>query len=448
MSEELPRAGVSAEDLVAVIRVHLDRVHDAVRRLGCDPAAAVEVVETSALDLVDVVADRPESVDDAVGWWFARARALGRTVVGSEYDLPLGRGVLADDEDQQVLAEALEQLPETERMALLLRDSYDLADVSVAAALGLSPDTAMERVGRARLQFLPLVDDEPAPRLVHRDSLGALARLGEGGAVASRDATVRRHALSCESCRTVTDAQQRAHLLLAGLSVAALPESEREGVLERAETYAYEALPTSAALVLRGRQLLERDPDDEPRLFSPLLAMMAMVLAVLLGLGAGLLISRTGGPGVIDNTALQNGGQLIAPPPPPAATLPSPPALEVPPAQTRVFEVPPSPRPPSPSPSPTLVIEDLQISIDPDSGPNGQSVTVTGRGWDPGIEVTVEYLDTLGDPTGSRAFAFVNNNGRFTTTLIAFDPASIPGPHVVQASSGSQTAEASFNADG
>ena len=53
MAEQIRAAGVSAEDLVAAIRVHLDRVHDAVRRVGADPGTAVEVVQNSALDLVE-----------------------------------------------------------------------------------------------------------------------------------------------------------------------------------------------------------------------------------------------------------------------------------------------------------------------------------------------------------------------------------------------------------
>ncbi|MCY7366027.1 MAG: hypothetical protein LH469_12060, partial [Frankiaceae bacterium] len=155
--------GVCAEDVLAAVRVHADRVHDAVRRLGCDPRAAAEVVETSALDLVDAVATRPETVPDAVGWWFGRARALAVRVAARTPDLPLGGGVLSVDEDQEVLAEALDQLPEPERFVLLLRDSYDLPAESVAAAVGTDPVSAMERVGRARLGFLPLVDAAPAP---------------------------------------------------------------------------------------------------------------------------------------------------------------------------------------------------------------------------------------------------------------------------------------------
>src|SRR5687768_1445912 len=242
--------GVSAEDLVAAIRVHADRVHDAVRRIGCDAESAVQVVEESAIDLVEVVAARPETVEDAVGWWFARARALGRRVATRSADLPIGGGVLAVDEDQQVLAEALDELPERERVVLLLRDSYDLPATSVGAALGTDEAGALELVGRARLAFLSLVDAVPALSVpAHQSDLGALARIGEGGPVAARDATVRRHALSCVGCRELTDGQQRAHLLLSGLTVIALPEADRIGVLSRVEAHSYSLLPTSASLV-------------------------------------------------------------------------------------------------------------------------------------------------------------------------------------------------------
>ncbi|MCW2616443.1 MAG: hypothetical protein JWN08_3437, partial [Frankiales bacterium] len=297
MDEDPRAAGISTEDITAAVRVHLDRVHDAVRRLGCGPQEALEVVEASALDLVEAVADRPETVEDAVGWWFARARTLGRQVaVADPADLPLGGGVLAVDEDQQVLAESLDQLPERERVALLLRDSYDLPDLSVGAALGTDGDGAMRLVARARLAFLPLVDDEAATRPpAHQDDLGALARLGEGGPVAARDATVRRHALSCDACRAVTDAQQRAHLLLTGLTVVGVPEADRAEVLARVEALASELLPSGAALLLRGREELEQDEQEDHRLFSPLLALLALVVAAGLGLGLGLLLSRDGG---------------------------------------------------------------------------------------------------------------------------------------------------------
>ncbi len=447
---------VSAEDLLAVVRVHADRVHDAVRRLGCSPAAAVEVVETSALDLVDVVAGKPRDVSDLVGWWFARARALGRSVADGDPDLPLGGGVLAADEDQQLIAEALEQLPERERVALLLRDSYDLPATSVGAALGTDADAAMEIVGRARLTFLPEIGDTELPDTAGHDvALGTLARLAIPGPIAARDATTRRHAQSCTVCGGVLDGQERAHLLLAGISVVALPESERTGLLARVEDRARSVLPAAATLAAAGADYVEEEEDDEPRrLLTPLTALAGLFLAVVGGVGLGLLLSRDGTPLLPGrpNAAL------------PAVTADPVPTLAAPPRATgsptatptsfpssSVFTVTPSPQPSTPSP--TAVVrttapaeEPLAISLDPSSGPNGANITVNGTGWLPGSQVTVVYYDSLDRPTQSRATAVADARGRFTTSLAAVDPTNIPGPHEVRAANGSQRSTATYMA--
>lgn len=436
-----------------MVRVYADRVHDTARRLGCAPASAVEVVETSAMDLVDVVARRPETVQDAVGWWFARARDLGRRVAGPAAGLPLGGGVLAVDEDQEILAEALDQLPERERVALLLRDAYDLPAVSVGAALGTHADSAMELVGRARLLFLPLVDDEPAPPVpTHLSDLAAIARIGEGGQVAARDATARRHALSCDGCRTLTDAQQRAHLLLTGLAVAALPEGERAAVLSRVEAAAYAALPTGAALLVTDESDEQWDDDEEdPRLFSPLLALLSLVIAVLLGLGLGLLLTRGGGSTPVGavGTAPRD-VVLISPKPRPPEVLLTPPPIDVPAPVTSVFVIEPTPPPPPSAPpagtGSAPAQEPLTLVVDPSSGPNGATLTVSGTGWTPGAQVLLEYLDPTGTPTGSSAAVVADARGRFRGELTAQDPANLPGRHTVRASDGARTAEAPYDA--
>ncbi len=446
--------GVSAEDLVAAVRVHLDRVHDAVRRLGCEPGAAVEVVEASAVDLVEVVAARPETVEDAVGWWFARARALGRRVA-TRADLPLGGGVLSVDQDQQVLAEALDQLPERERVALLLRDSYDLPATSVGSALGTDADGAMELVGRARLAFLPLVDVEAALVVPsHQGDLGALARLGEATSPAARDATARRHALSCDQCRAITDGQQRAHLLLTGLTVAALPEADRAGVLDRVEEVAYGLLPSSADLLLAGHEDegWEEEDDEPPRLFSPLLALLALVVAGLAGIGIGLLVAHDGGPDSLAGAdgSLPPGLRLASPQPPPKGSQASPATVQQTRPDTTVFVIPPSPSPePVPAPvvtTPAEASEPLSLSLSPAVGPNGTALTVNGAGFAPDSEVRVDYLDSAGTPTGSQAVVVTDARGRFTAELAAQDPSNVPGAHEVVATDGAQTARATFTA--
>ncbi|CAN5244426.1 hypothetical protein BH24ACT10_BH24ACT10_05560 [soil metagenome] len=438
-------AGATAADLLAAVRVHADRVHDAVRRLGCDRRAAAEVVETSALDLVDTVGTRPETVPDAVGWWFARARALALQLATNAPDLPLGGGVLAVDEDQEVLAASLERLPEPERFVLLLRDAYDLPAESVAAAIGTGTEAALARVGRARLAFLALVDDGPVLDIpAHQSDVEALARIGEGGPVAARDATTRRHALSCEDCRALTDAQQRAHALLTGLAVVALPEAERVGVLARVQSAAYAALPARAEHLLSSCD--EVRDDDEPRSSRLLLVLLLPVVAAALGVGLGVLLSQTGADEQAG--ALPEDAQLITPPPPAPSTTVSPPTLQFPAPRTTVFILPPPSPPPAPAPEPTVAppAEPLAITLDQTSGPDGEPLTVSGTGWTPGIEVRLEYVEPTGRPTQSQAVATADADGRFTAELVALDPERLPGPHVVRASDGELTAEASYDA--
>ncbi len=434
---------LTADEVLAVVRVHADRVHDAVRRLGCGPEAAVEVVEESAIDLVNAAAGQPEAVGDPVGWWFARARALGRSLAGGDEDLPVGGGVLSGDANQVRLAEALESRPERERAALLLRDSYDLPASAVGTSLGLDAAGAMEVVGAARLAFLPALLGGTAPSLgEHAFDLGALARLGEGGQAAARDATTRRHVQSCDRCAAVLDAQERARRLLSGLTVVALPDAEREGLLARVETRARDLLPAA-----------EPDPEegyDEPhRRYSLSLMALGLVLAAGVGIGAGLLASR-GTP--MSAAATNNAVPLVTAAPvlvlPPATNSPGTPSLLPSP---RVFLVTPSATPTPSATStataaPTISAEPLTLELTPSSGANNTEITVNGRGWTPGTQVTVRYLERFGQNAGSTATVAVDGRGRFTTNLTAHDSQGLPGPHSVAADDGTHQQRATFTA--
>jgi DNA-directed RNA polymerase specialized sigma24 family protein len=443
-----PVPGVCAEDLVAVVRVHLDRVHDAVRRLGCDETAALEVVETSAMDLVEALAGGPVTVTDPVGWWFARARVLGTRVGSDGGELPIGSGLLSSDEDQLVLAEALEQLSERDRAVLLLRDSYDLPATSVGAALGTDAAGAMQLVGRARLAFLPYADDEPSPAVpAHQGDLGALARVAEGGRLAPADATPRRHAMSCLACRSVIDAQQRAHLLLAGLAVVAMPDTDRAAVLGRVEQHAAALLPSSASLLAVAE---DEEWEDEPdrRLLSPLLALVGLILAIALGAALGVALTGTGGGALDPRDAAAN----VLPPVTPApalspAPLAAPPPTSAPRPRTTVFVIPDPTTPPPTTAAPAPAAEP-QLSVDPASGPDGARLTVTGTGWTPGATVALDYLDPSGQPTGSRTSTTADDQGRFSATLVARDPARTPGRHTVRARDGASTAFAAYDVTG
>ena len=439
---------ISAEAVLAAVRVHADRVHDAVRRLGCGPDAAVHVVRDSALDLVDTVAADPTSVGDPVGWLFARARVLGRSRAGGPGDeLPVGGGVLSGDTNQVRLAEALELLPDQQRAALLLRDSYALPAAAVGTALALEPTAALELVARARLAFLPhLLGGESLERSGGHSDLDALARLGEGGPVAARDATARRHAQSCEECSAVLDVQERAHRLLSGLTVVALPDTDRQDLIAAVDQRAAQLLPPAAVPV-------EEEPwDDGPRRVLPL-SLAAVLLLVAIGLGAAVGLYASRGRQAPATAAVGGPAAFVTPAPvltvPPASRLPAPPTT---PATTQVFTITPSPVPvvttPPPSPSPTATPPSptvpASLTLAPSSGPNGTNVSVNGAGWTPGATVRVGYQNQAGAVTPSTSSAVVQADGTFSTVLTATDTGGVPGPHRVTASDGTHSSEATF----
>ena len=441
----------TSEDLLAVVRVHADRVHDAVRRLGCSPLVALEVVTESALDLVAVVGRDPAAARDPVGWWFARAWDLGQPAAGDSPDLPLGGGLLSADHDQQVLAEVLEQCPERDRMALLLRDSYALAEVSLGAALDLATDPAMEVVGHARLAFLQALEGQ-VPHTVgsHRPDLPALVRLAEGGQVAARDATTRRHVQSCTTCQSTVRALERAHLLLAGLTVVALPNGEREVLLSHVEPAARAAL---VAPLVAGEY--EEEPDPPRRLLSPLVALLLLGLAVLVGLGSGVLLSRNIGPDTRPLDVLAVQGAPEDPPQQAVAVNVGPPRSPDPLPSLTVSTVPPSPRvqasrtAAAPSPSPRVTgpaVGSRTLTLDQTRGPNGAFLTVRGTGWPAQQQVRLDYLDRFGRVVGSGAVTTTDATGAFAAIFQAQDPTGLPGRHQVRAISGVEMATTPYDA--
>ncbi len=437
---------LTVDELMAAVRVHSDRVHDAVRRLGCPPDQAVQVVQTSALELVDAVA--ADTVSEPVGWWFARARALGRAATTAADDLlPVGGGVLGGDANQVRLAEALESRPERDRAALLLRDSYDLPATAVATVLNTDTDAAMQTVGAARLEFLPaLLGGSSLSLAGHAVDLAALSRLAEGGPLAARDATTWRHVQSCGRCADVLDAQERARRMLSGLTVVALPDVAREQVLATTQARADALLPLDDAVLMD-----DEDDEDEPRRgYSLSLIALGLVVAVAAGVGIGIVISRGK---AVSPTAAVRGVPVITQAPvlaaAPRATASPTPTPSVPPTP-RVYVITPSPTPEptatetvAPSATPTVSQEPLTLSLDPSSGPNDSTITVSGTGWTPGQPVQVEYVTSFG-ATGSSSTVVADERGRFTTQLTAHDPQNLPGPHDVRADDGTHQQTATF----
>lgn len=284
---------VAAETVVAAVRAHADRVHDLARRLGCNPSAAAEVTEASALELVDAAAATPHEVADPVGWWFRRAEELARAVSGgvpaARQPRPMGEtrpfvGLVG----QGVLTRALAELPDEERLLLLLRDSYDLAPSTVAAASGRTPDAVSLMVARGRLELLDSCGEAVPEPTGHVGELGPLARVAEGS-VAPRDVAVARHVGRCAGCTAVVDAQTRARRLMAGLVVVALVDADRDTVLRRTRQRAGDLLPTRAAIDEARAAVLAEEPPEPPPLVSGLLVLALLLLGLVVGVVAGVL---------------------------------------------------------------------------------------------------------------------------------------------------------------
>jgi DNA-directed RNA polymerase specialized sigma24 family protein len=436
---------LTSDELMAVVRVHADRVHDAVRRLGCGPDASVRVVQQSALELVEAAGHRSSEVTDPVGWWFTRARSLGRKATTEDDELPLGGGVLSTDAYQVRLAEALESRPERERAALLLRDSYDLPLPTVATVLALDEEAAAELVAQARLSFLPLLTTTPAvPHSDHVAQLGPLGRVAEGGAVAARETSARRHVQGCASCAAIVDAQERARRLLSGLTVVAMPDGDREVLLARVEDRARPLLPVAEPLE-------DEDWDDEPsRGYSLSLMALGLVLAVGAGAGVGALASR-GDPitALTDQRSLPlvTAAPVLNVRPAPSVTATASPT---PSPSPRVFVVTPSP---TPTPTATVTVEPTAtdtaqpttLVLDPTSGPADTQITVTGEGWTPGSQILVQFHNAFGNGAGATAQAVADPQGTFTTTIAAHDNnQNFVGPHTVSADDGMHHAETTF----
>lgn len=427
--------GLPAEDVITAISVHADRAHDAVRRQGASADLAIEALETSALDTVDRARSFADSVDALVGWWFARARALSLQEPQDGGALPLGGGLLAADSEQELLAEALELRPERERTALLLRDAYDLPPAVVAAALGTDQDAAMHLLGRARLHLLPDVSDTDFP--LHSGHGGvneaAMARLSEKNPPTARDSEARRHTDHCSRCRAVLGAQGEARGLLAGLSIVALSDGDREHLLTAVRTRAEMVLPTQEEVARR--QAVIADADDQPlprRLFAPIPVIAALVLATAVGLFFGNVLSTDGGRTFF---VRQDTIEVTAPPPQQVNVAPAPPIPSARPS-TRAYIL-----PPTMAPVPTAM-----LFLDPVTGPNGTLVTITGTGWMQDLPVALEYLTPDGLSTGTTGFATPDATGTFTTQLSLFDPSGQIGEHLVVATDGTSRAEAVFTA--
>jgi len=181
---------------------YVDAVYAASNRLTADRQIAEEVVQETFLALWN----RAELFDPAVGslaaWLHTiarnrtvdRLRAAGRrpslvpfsatsgedeqdsaaldrlvatgTVLGGAHLGPGPEGELATTELRQVLREALEELPDAERTAIVLAYREELSQTEIAERLGWPPGTVKTRTRRALLRLRGALADELGPGAV------------------------------------------------------------------------------------------------------------------------------------------------------------------------------------------------------------------------------------------------------------------------------------------
>ena len=437
---------VSADDVVAAVRVHADRVHDLLRRSGCGAEESIEVCESYAFALIDALGNAPETVGDMAGWWFGRALDLGRRLgapaaepVTDQLDAEMPTSVLSGTSGEAEVRSALAQLPEQERAAVMLRDGYDLAPEAVGVALGREVEWAASLVASGRLRLASLYDGRPVPDLgAHTGrtpvDIGMLGRLTDGSLPPQRSLPLRRHVAVCSACEDVTERLAKARRLVAGLPVLAMPDDDREAMLERVAARAMTTLPSVDEVLLA----IEEEDDTRPAV-SPIIAIFAIVIALVLGVAVAAATSETTG----SNGGLHQTAPTLAPETP-SFSVPVTPTLTAKSAKpSKSATVTPSITASSATPTTattTAAATVATLSISPTSGPRGTTIVVTGDGWTPGVAVTLRYAGALATSTASTT---PNSRGQFKARLKA--NGALPGSYTVSADNGTQNASQQFD---
>ncbi|HEU5034439.1 MAG TPA: sigma factor-like helix-turn-helix DNA-binding protein [Mycobacteriales bacterium] len=438
---------VSADDYVAAVRVHADRVHDLLRRRGCGPAESVEVCEAYAFALLDALVNAPETVGDTAGWWFGRALELGRRLDDDPVEPEMSASVLAGTSGEGQVRAALGRLPQQERDAVMLRDAYDLPPQSVAVALGLDVDTAAAVVAVGRLHLVEAYDERPTPDLSSHTGrtpidLGMLGRLADGSLPSPRMAPLRRHLGNCRGCEDAVELMAKGRRLCAGLPVVAMPDEAREAMLDRVTARAVAVLPTVEQVLLA----IEEDEERRPAV-SPIAVVLVIVLALVLGVAIAALTTAGSGDthAFVDATptaAAEQPSFSVSPQPStsgsasPTATVTATAGS----AATQTAAAVATPKHPKRTPTRSAKpVAAAAITVSPRQGRRGTAVTVSGTGWSPGAVVQISYSGAL---ASSQASAQADQHGRFTATLQA--NGTLPGSYTITASDGSQTATATF----
>jgi anti-sigma factor RsiW len=304
----------------------------------------------------------------------------------------------------------------------------------VAVALRRDQETSDALVAAGRLHLVATYDSRPVPDLGGHSGrtpadLPTLSRLADGTLAPQRTVGLRRHLPACVGCEETVEALAKGRRLAAGLPVIAMPDEEREAMLERVIARANATLPSVDDVLVA----IEEDDDVQPAV-SPLLVVAAIVFALILGVAvAAITRSSTG-----NATDEQLQTAPSATPVSPAFSVSASPSTSVSTTPTKSASATRSPTAPPSSSAPAVVINPA-INIDPSSGPRGTAITVQGTGWEPSDTINIRYT---GPVSTANQVATASRRGTFTVTLTA--NGLVPGDYTISASGGSGSASASF----
>jgi hypothetical protein len=333
---------------------------------------------------------------------------------------------------------ALDELPDGERAAVLLRDAYDLPPQAVAVALRRDDETTASIIAAGRLHLVSLYEGRPPPSLAGHTArtpadLSTLGQLADGTLAPQRSVGLRRHLGACVACEETVDALARARRLAAGLPVIAMPDEAREAMLERVTERATAVLPSVDEVLVA----VEEDEQTRPAI-SPLVVVAAIVVALVLGVAVAA-ATRSGGSGADTTTGgiLPSTQPTLSPAFPVISTSPSASATAS--HSARPSTTPSRTASGSPTATSSTVVVNPTLAVNPTSGPRGTPITVTGTGWGPGDTVAIRYSGAV---TNGSTTVTADSHGRFVTTVTA--NGLVPGDYTLRATGSSGTATATF----
>jgi DNA-directed RNA polymerase specialized sigma24 family protein len=374
------RALVSAAAVAEVVAAHANQANDAARRLGCTAQESPEAVRLAALQLIDDVDRRPETVRDLVGAFLARVRTQAETLRRTRAGLAPNQtpasdapaAVVRSAAQSAAVVQALDSLSDEDRLALLAKDSYDLTVHQAAVALSLDAPESARTIALARLQFVAAVEgDAPLSLAGHDVAVGDLGQLADGSAPpGGRFAALRRHVSGCARCASALGVQTRSTAMLAALPILALDDLNRDAIIEGTRRQAAAVLPTDAEI----RRELEEGSTARP-IIAPLIVIGALLGALVLGGGVGALFASdpaNGSPEVTPPTTGPSSTSSSTPTTPVrSATAPEPTVI------TSTAVVPISPPTSSTKPPPTISRPPTTAVTTPPATPTSPTPTPT-----------------------------------------------------------------------